>query len=190
MILLFLTLLFTPASAVDSHDMQGTKPLSEVLLNNMARNEGSYIIQTLPNDWTITAANNSTLTTTSRTLFNTESKHIYSISYSCTMTEQVGLVEMMDASIRMGDIGNHNGSEPEDVLFRFMKSNEETYTTETRSVKDRWYAPRNTKKAIEAIKSADSLQIVFIVENKEYKTITISLTGSSKAIETVREQCK
>ena len=100
MILFLLTLLATsPASAVDSFDMQGTKPLSEVLLNNMARNEGSYIVQTLPNDWLITAANNSTLTTTSRTLFNTESKHIYSISYTCAMTEQVGLVEMMDASI-------------------------------------------------------------------------------------------
>ena len=186
MILFLLTLLTTPSAlAVDNHDMQGTKPLSEVLLNNMARNEGSYIVQTLPNDWTITAANNSGLTTTSRTLFNTKSKHIYSISYTCAMTEQVGLVEMMDASIRTGDIG-----EPEDVLFRFIKNNKETYTTETRSVKERWYAPRNTKGAIDAIKKADSLQIVFIAENKEYKTITISLTGSSKAIETAREQCK
>ena len=101
------------------------------------------------------------------------------------MTEQVGLVEMMDASIRTGDIG-----EPEDVLFRFIKNNKETYTSEARSVKDRWYAPRNTKGAIDAIKKADSLHIAFIAENKEYKTITISLTGSSKAIETVREQCK
>jgi hypothetical protein len=101
------------------------------------------------------------------------------------MTEQVGLVEMMDANIRTGDIG-----EPEDVLFRFIKNNEETYTTETRSVKERWYTPRNTKRAVEAIKSADALHIVFIAENKEYKTITISLTGSSKAIETTREQCK
>jgi hypothetical protein len=185
MILLFLTLLFTPASAVDSHDMQGTRPLSEVLLNNMVKNEGSYITQILPNDWAITAANNSGLTTTSRTLFNTESKHIYSISYTCAMTEQVGLVEMMDASIRTGDIGK-----PEDVLFRFIKNNKETYSTETRSVKDRWYTPRNTKRAIEAIKSADSLHIVFVAENKEYKTIAISLTGSSKAIETVRKQCK
>ena len=186
MILLFLTLLTTtPALAVDSHDMEGTKPLSEVLLNNMARNEGSYIIQTLPNDWTVAAANNSGLMTTSRTLFNSESKHIYSISYTCAMTEQVGLVEMMDASVRTGDIG-----EPEDVLFRFIKNNKETYTTETRSVKERWYAPRNTKGAIDAIKKADSLQIVFIAENKEYKTITISLTGSSKAIETTRKQCK
>jgi len=186
MILFLLTLLATsPASAVDSHDMQGTRPLSEVLLNNMVKNEGSYIVQTLPNDWAITATNNSTLTTTSRTLFNTESKHIYSISYTCAMTEQVGLVEMMDANIRTGDIG-----EPEEVLFRFIKNNEETYTTETRSVKDRWYAPRNTKKAISAIKSADSLHIVFVAENKEYKTITISLTGSSKAIETARKQCK
>ena len=186
MILFLLTLLTTPpASAVDNFDMQGTKPLSEVLLNNMARNEGSYIVQTLPNDWTITAANNSGITSTSRTLFNTESKHIYSISYTCAMTEQVGLVEMMDASIRTGDIG-----EPEDVLFRFIKNNKETYTTETRSVKERWYTPRNTKRAIEAIKSADSLHIVFIAENKEYKTITISLTGSSKAIETTRKQCK
>ena len=186
MILFLLTLLATsPASAVDSHDMQGTKPLSEVLLNNMAKNEGSYITQILPNDWLITATNNSGLTTTSRTLFNMESKHIYSISYTCAMTEQVGLVEMMDANIRTGDIGK-----PEDVLFRFIKNNEEIYTTETRSVKDRWYTPRNTKRAIEAIKSADSLHIVFLTENKEYKTITISLTGSSKAIETTRKQCK
>lgn len=186
MILLLVTLLTaTPASAVDSHDMQGTKALSEVLLNNMVKNEGSYITQTLPNDWTVTEANNNTLTSTSRTLFNTESKHIYSISYSCAMTEQVGLVEMMDANIRTGDIGK-----PEDVLFRFIKNNEEIYSTETRSVKDRWYAPRNTKRAIEAIKSADSLHIVFVAENKEYKTITISLTGSSKAIEATRKQCK
>ena len=186
MILLLLTLLTTPpASAVDNHDMQGAKALSEVLLNNMAKNEGSYITQTLPNDWTITESEGSTITSTSRTLFNTESKHIYSISYSCAMTEQVGLVEMMDASIRTGNIG-----EPEDVLFRFIKNNKETYTTETRSVKERWYTPRNTKRAIEAIKSADSLHIVFIAENKEYKTITISLTGSSKAIETTRKQCK
>jgi len=183
MILLLLTLF--SASAVDNFDMQGTKPLSEVLLNNMVKNEGGYITQILPNDWTITATNNSTLTTTSRTLFNTESKHIYSISYTCAMTEQVGLIEMMDASIRTGDIG-----EPEEVLFRFIKNNEEIYTTETRSVKDRWYAPRNTKGAIDAIKKADSLQIVFVAENKEYKTITISLTGSSKAIETTRKQCK
>jgi len=185
MILLLLTLFASPASAVDSHDMQGTKPLAEVLLNNMVRNEGSYIVQTLPNDWLITEAGNSGLTTTSRTLFNTESKHIYSISYTCAMTEQVGLVEMMDASIRTGNIG-----EPTDVLFRFIKNNKETYTTETRSVKERWYTPRNTKRAIEAIKSADALHIVFIAENKEYKTITISLTGSSKAIETTRKQCK
>ena len=185
MILLFLTLLFTPASAVDNHDMQGARALSEVLLNNMVKNEGSYITQTLPNDWTVTESEGNTLTSTSRTLFNTESKHIYSISYSCAMTEQVGLVEMMDANIRTGDIGD-----PEDVLFRFIKNNKETYSTETRSVKDRWYAPRNTKKAVEAIKSADALQIVFIAENKEYKTITISLTGSSKAIETTRKQCK
>jgi len=186
MILFLLTLLTTPSAlAVDSHDMEGTKPLSEVLLNNMARNEGSYIVQTLPNDWLITATNNNTLTTTSRTLFNTESKHIYSISYTCAMTEQVGLVEMMDANIRTGNI-----REPEQVLFRFTKNNKQPYTTETRSVKERWYAPRNTKKAISAIKSADSLHIVFVAENKEYKTITISLTGSSKAIETVRKQCK
>jgi len=188
MILLLATLLTaTPASAVDSHDMQGTRALSEVLLNNMVKNEGSYIIQTLPNDWAVTAANNSTLTSASRTLFNTESKHIYSISYSCAMTEQVGLVEMMDVNIRTGDIG-----EPTDVLFRFIKNNTETYTAETRSVKDRWYTPLSTKKkkAIEAIKSADSLHIVFVAENKEYKTITISLTGSSKAIETTRKQCK
>ena len=185
MILLLLTLLTTPASAVDSHDMQGSKPLSEVLLNNMVKNEGSYITQTLPNDWTITESEGSTITSTSRTLFNTESKHIYSISYSCTMTEQVGLVEMMDANIRLGDIG-----EPTDVLFRFIKNNTETYTAETRSVKDRWYTPRNTKKAIKAIKSADALHIVFIAESKEYKTITISLTGSTKAIETTRKQCK
>ena len=185
MILLLLTLLTSPASAVDSHDMQGSKPLSEVLLNNMVKNEGSHITQTLPNDWTITESEGSTITSTSRTLFNTESKHIYSISYSCAMTEQVGLVEMMDANIRTGDIG-----EPTDVLFRFIKNNTETYTAETRSVKDRWYTPRNTKKAVEAIKSADALHIVFIAENKEYKTIAISLTGSSKAIETVRKQCK
>jgi hypothetical protein len=166
--------------------MEGAKPLSEVLLNNMMRIEGSAISQLLPNDWTITKTIDGTnMWTASRTLFNADSKHIYSISYTCTMTEQVGLVEMMDANIRTGDIG-----EPEDVLFRFMKNNKETYTTETRSVKDRWYAPRNTKRAIEAIKSADSLHIVFIAENKEYKTITISLTGSSKAIETTREQCK
>jgi len=188
MILLLLTLLTaSPASAVDSHDMQGSKPLSEVLLNNMVKNEGSYITQTLPNDWTITESEGSTITSTSRTLFNTDTKHIYSISYSCTMTEQVGLVEMMDANIRMGDIG-----EPTDVLFRFIKNNTETYTAETRSVKDRWYTPSSTKKkkAIEAIKSADALHIVFIAENKEYKTIAISLTGSTKAIETVRKQCK
>jgi hypothetical protein len=94
---------------------------------------------------------------------------------------------MMDANIRTGDIG-----EPTDVLFRFIKNNTETYTAETRSVKDRWYTPLNTKKkkAIEAIKSADALHIVFIAENKEYKTIAISLTGSTKAIETVRKQCK
>ena len=180
-----LTLLTPPALAVDNHDMQGTKPLSEVLLNNMVKNEGSYITQMLPNDWLITASNNSTLTTASRTLFNSESKHIYSISYTCAMTEQVGLVEMMDANIRTGDIGD-----PEDVLFRFIKSDKETYSTGTRSVKDRWYTPHNTKRAIEAIKSADSLHIVFIAENKEYKTITISLTGSSKAIETTRKQCE
>ena len=186
MILFLLTLLTTPSAlAVDSHDMEGTKPLSEVLLNNMARNEGSYITQTLPNDWTVAAANNSGLMTTSRTLFNTESKHIYSISYTCAMTEQVGLVEMMDASVRTGNIG-----EPEEVLFRFIKNNKETYTTEARSVKERWYSPHNTKGAVKAIKSADSLQIVFIAENKEYKTITISLTGSSKAIETTRKQCR
>ncbi len=77
MILLLLTLLTSPASAVDSHDMQGSKPLSEVLLNNMVKNEGSYITQTLPNDWTITESEGSTITSTSRTLFNTESKHIY-----------------------------------------------------------------------------------------------------------------
>ena len=186
MILLLLTLLTAPpASAVDSHDMQGAKPLSEVLLNNMVKNEGSYITQTLPNDWVLTESEGSAITSTSRTLFNTDTKHIYSISYSCAMTEQVGLVEMMDANIRTGNIG-----EPEEVLFRFIKNNKETYTTETRSVKERWYAPRNTKKAISAIKSADSLHIVFVAENKEYKTITISLTGSSKAIETVRKQCK
>jgi len=185
MIILLLTLLTTPAAAVDSHDMQGTRALSEVLLNSMMKSEGSYITQTLPNDWTVTEAEGSAITSTSRTLFNTDTKHIYSISYSCTMTEQVGLVEMMDANIRMGDIG-----EPTDVLFRFIKNNTETYTAETRSVKDRWYAPLNTKKAIEAIKSADALHIVFIAENKEYKTITISLTGSTKAIETVRKQCK
>ena len=185
MILLFLTLLFTPASAVDNHDMQGARALSEVLLNNMVKNEGSYITQTLPNDWVLTESEGSAITSTSRTLFNTDTKHIYSISYSCAMTEQVGLVEMMDANIRMGDIG-----EPTDVLFRFIKNNTETYTAETRSVKDRWYTPRNTKKAIKAIKSADALHIVFIAENKEYKTITISLTGSTKAIETVRKQCK
>ena len=185
MILLLLTLCTIPASAVDNYDMEGTRALSEVLLNNMMKNEGSYITQTLPNDWVLTESEGSTITSTSRTLFNTESKHIYSISYSCAMTEQVGLVEMMDASIRTGDIG-----EPEDVLFRFIKNNEEIYTTETRSVKDRWYTPRNTKRAIEAIKSADSLHIVFVAENKEYKTITISLTGSSKAIETARKQCK
>ena len=75
-------------------------------------------------------------------------------------------------------------------ILRFIKNNKEIYTTETRSVKERWYTPRNTKGAIEAIKSADALQIVFIAENKEYKTITISLTGSSKAIETTRKQCK
>jgi len=186
MILLLLTLLTaSPASAVDSHDMQGSKPLSEVLLNSMMKNEGSYITQTLPNDWVITESEGSTITSTSRTLFNTDTKHIYSISYSCAMTEQVGLVEMMDANIKTGDIG-----EPTDVLFRFIKNNTETYTAETRSVKDRWYAPLNTKKAIEAIKSADALHIVFVAENKEYKTITISLTGSTKAIETVRKQCK
>ena len=84
MILLLATLLTaTPASAVDSHDMQGSKPLSEVLLNNMVKNEGSYITQTLPNDWTITESEGSTITSTSRTLFNTDTKHIYSISYTC-----------------------------------------------------------------------------------------------------------
>ena len=186
MILLLLTLLTPPALAVDNHDMQGTKPLSEVLLNNMVKNEGSYITQVLPNDWAITTtADNSGLTTASRTLFNTESKHIYSISYTCAMTEQVGLVEMMDANIRTGDIG-----EPENVLFRFMKNNKETYTTEIRSVKDRWYAPRNTKGAISAMQKADQLVLVFLAENKEYKTISISLTGSSKAIETTRKQCE
>jgi len=184
MILLLVTLLTTPAAAVDSHDMQGARALSEVLLNNMAKNEGSYITQILPNDWAITTSQGTGIWTTGRHLFNTESKHIYSISYSCATTEQVGLVEMMDANIRTGDIG-----EPTDVLFRFTKNNEEIYTTETRSVKDRWYTPRNTKRAIEAIKSADSLHIVFVAENKEYKTITISLTGSSKAIETARKQC-
>ena len=186
MILFLLTLLTTtPALAVDSHDMQGTKPLSEVLLNNMVKNEGGYITQTLPNDWLITASNNSTLMTTSRTLFNTESKHIYSISYTCAMTEQVGLVEVMDASVRTGDIG-----EPEKVLFRFMKNNKETYSTEARSVEERWYSPRHTKGAINAMRKADQLLLVFVAENKEYKTITISLTGSSKAIETTRQQCK
>jgi len=186
MILLLLTLLTTPpASAVDNHDMQGAKALSGALLSSMAKNEGSYITQTLPNDWVITESEGSTITSTSRTLFNTDTKHIYSISYSCAMTEQVGLVEMMDANIRTGDIG-----EPTDVLFHFIKNNKETYVAETGSVKDRWYAPLNTKKAIEAIKSADALHIVFITENKEYKTITISLTGSTKAIETTRKQCK
>jgi hypothetical protein len=101
------------------------------------------------------------------------------------MTEQVGLVEMMDANIRTGDIG-----EPEKVLFRFIKSDKEIYNTETRKVKERWYSPRHTKDSISAMQKADQLALVFVAENKEYKTITISLTGSSKAIETVRKQCK
>ena len=189
MILLLLTLLTaSPASAVDSHDMQGAKPLSGVLLNNMVKNEGSAVSQLLPNDWTITTTTDGTnMWTASRTLLNTDSKHIYSISYTCAISEHehIGFVEMIDVSIRAGDIG-----EPTDVLFRFIKSDKEIYTTETRSVKERWYAPRNTKGAIDAIKKADSLQIVFIAESKEYKTITISLTGSSKAVETTRKQCK
>ena len=189
MILLLLTLLTaSPASAVDSHDMQGAKPLSGVLLNNMVKNEGSAVSQLLPNDWTITTTTDGTnMWTASRTLLNTDSKHIYSISYTCAISEHehIGFVEMIDVSIRAGDIG-----EPTDVLFRFIKNNTETYTAETRSVKDRWYTPRNTKKAIKAIKSADALHIVFIAESKEYKPITISLTGSTKAIETTRKQCK
>ena len=121
-----------------------------------------------------------------KTLFDTESKHIYSISYTCTMTEQVGLVEMMDASIRTGDIG-----EPKDVLFRFIKSSKEMYIAETRSVKERWYTPtpRSHKGTISSMQKADQLVLVFVAENKEYKTITISLTGSSKAIETAKKQC-
>ena len=188
MIILLLTLLTTPASAVDSHDMQGAKPLSGVLLNNMVKNEGSAVSQLLPNDWTITTTIDGTnMWTASRTLLNTDSKHIYSISYTCAISdhEHIGFVEMIDVSIRAGDIG-----EPTDVLFRFIKSDKEIYTAETRSVKDRWYTPRFAKKAIEAIKSADALHIVFIAESKEYKTITISLTGSTKAIETTRKQCK
>ena len=183
-LVLLLTLLTAPAAAVDSHDMQGAKTLSEGLIGSMANREGSYITQFLPNDWAIAAAKNSGMVTASRTLFNTESKHIYSISYTCTMTEQVGLVEMMDASIRTGDIG-----EPKDVLFRFMRSNKEMYIAETRSVKERWYTPRNPKGAISSMQKADQLVLVFVAENKEYKTITISLTGSSKAIETAKKQC-
>ena len=183
-LVLLLTLLTAPAAAIDSHDMQGAKTLSEGLIGSMANREGSYITQFLPNDWAISAAKNSGMVTASRTLFNTESKHIYSISYTCTMTEQVGLVEMMDASIRTGDIG-----EPKDVLFRFMRSNKEMYIAETRSVKERWYTPRNPKGAISSMQKADQLVLVFVAENKEYKTITISLTGSSKAIETAKKQC-
>ena len=183
-LVLLLTLLTAPAAAIDSHDMQGAKTLSEGLIGSMANREGSYITQFLPNDWAISAAKNSGMVTASRTLFNTESKHIYSISYTCTMTEQVGLVEMMDASIRTGDIG-----EPKDVLFRFIKSSKEMYIAETRSVKERWYTPRNPKGAISSMQKADQLVLVFVAENKEYKTITISLTGSSKAIETAKKQC-
>ena len=183
-LVLLLTLLTAPAAAIDSHDMQGAKTLSEGLIGSMANREGSYITQFLPNDWAISAAKNSGMVTASRTLFNTESKHIYSISYTCTMTEQVGLVEMMDASIRTGDIG-----EPKDVLFRFMRSNKEMYIAETRSVKERWYTPRNPKGAISSMQKADQLVLVFVAENKEYKTITISLTGSSKAIDTAKKQC-
>jgi hypothetical protein len=185
MIPLFLALLFTPASAVDNYDMEGTKALSEVLLNNMVKNEGSYITQVLPNDWAITTSQGSGMWTASRNLFNTESKHIYSLSYTCTINEQVGLIELVDTNIRTGDIG-----EPEKVLFRFMKNNKETYSTEARSVEERWYSPRHTKGAINAMRKADQLLLVFVAENKEYKTITISLTGSSKAIETTRQQCK
>ena len=184
-LVLLLTLLTAPAAAIDSHDMQGAKTLSEGLIGSMANREGSYITQFLPNDWAIaTVSNSGGMVTASRTLFNTESKHIYSISYTCTMTEQVGLVEMMDASIRTGDIG-----EPKDVLFRFMRSNKEMYIAETRSVKERWYTPRNPKGAISSMQKADQLVLVFVAENKEYKTITISLTGSSKAIETAKKQC-
>ena len=185
MIILLLTLLTTTAAAVDSYDMEGTKALSEVLLNNMVKNEGSYITQILPNDWAITTSHGSGIWTTGRHLFNTKSKHIYSLSYTCNTNEQVGLIELVDASIRTGDIG-----EPEKVLFRFIKNNKEIYSTETRKVKERWYAPRHTKGSISAMKKADQLALVFIAENKEYKTITISLTGSSKAIEAARKQCK
>jgi len=185
MILLLLTLLTTPAAAVDNYDMEGTKALSEVLLDNMMKNEGSYITQVLPNDWAITTSHGSGIWTTGRHLFNTKSKHIYSLSYTCNMNEQVGLIEMVDASIRTGDIG-----EPEKVLFRFTKSDKEIYSTEAREVKKRWYSPRHTKGSISAMQKANQLVLVFIAENKEYKTITISLTGSSKAIETTRKQCK
>jgi len=183
--LLLLALLTTPAAAVDNYDMEGTKALSEVLLNNMMKNEGSHITQVLPNDWAITTSHGSGIWTTGRHLFNTKSKHIYSLSYTCNINEQVGLIELVDAGVRTGDIG-----EPEKVLFRFMKNNKETYSTEARKVKERWYAPRHTKGSITAMKKADQLALVFVAENKEYKTITISLTGSSKAIETTRKQCK
>ena len=187
-IIAFIIALLLPlnqARATDSFDMQGTKALSPMFLESIVSNEGGYVAQMLPSDWAIIAADNSTQTTTSRTLYNSENKHIYSISYTCAMTEQVGLIEMMDANIRTGDIGK-----PEKVLLRFMKNNRETYSTEAREVKERWYAPRNTKEAIQATQKADQLSLVFIANNEEYKTITISLTGSTKAIETARKQCK
>jgi len=184
-IIIALLLPLNQARATDSFDMQGTKALSPMFLESIVSNEGGYVAQMLPSDWAIIAADNSTQTTTSRTLYNSENKHIYSISYTCAMTEQVGLIEMMDANIRTGDIGK-----PEKVLLRFMKNNRETYSTEAREVKERWYAPRNTKEAIQATQKADQLSLVFIANNEEYKTITISLTGSTKAIETARKQCK